>query len=124
MSDVRCLHAALPSAMREAWTRIGSCDELLSAAINSDSAEDFADLAEQRNREIVSFFERFALCPETAELRYALLEELMRRNERLVAETRRRLESVAEASAQARLARRAIGVYHEHEENAQSTRRV
>ena len=107
--------ARLPANLQAAWVRIEELGKRLAAALQDDAAMDARDLAVQRHREVVGFFEAWPADARSASLRLSLLHGLNAANEKLVHRGRVLLTEAAGTSASTRHKQRAITAYHAQE---------
>lgn len=107
---------ALPEEMQASWERIeGLGRQLADALQGDDDATNARDLAVQRHREVVRFFEEWPADSRSASLRLSLLHGLNAANEKLVQRGRVMLVEAAGSSASTRHNQRAINAYHAQE---------
>ena len=106
---------ALPDELRAAWERIEGIGRQLADALQGDDALKARELALQRHREVVGFFEAWPADARSASLRLSLLHGLNAANEKLVHRGRVLLTEAAGTSASTRHKQRAITAYHAQE---------
>ena len=112
--------ARLPANLQAAWERIEELGKRLAAALQDDAAMDARDLAVQRHREVVGFFEAWPADSRSAPLRLSLLHGLNAANEKLVQRGRVLLADAAGTSASTRHNQRAIHAYYAQDPGAGS----
>ena len=111
---------AWPDELRAAWERIEGIGRQLADALQGDDALKARELALQRHREVVGFFEAWPADSRSAPLRLSLLHGLNAANEKLVQRGRVLLADAAGTSASTRHNQRAIHAYHAQDPGAGS----
>ncbi len=106
---------SLPNELRPKWELIEGLGRQLADALQGDDALNARDLAMQRHREVVGFFEAWPADLRSASLRLSLLHGLNASNEKLVHRGRVLLAEAAGTSASTRHNQRAIHAYHAQE---------
>ena len=108
------LTSELPADIQAQWSAIQQADQALESAIQSDDSDQVQVLANHRHQQIVALFSDFVASSENAKLRASMLEHLQQRNDMLQDLARRKLDSAASSSLEARNSQRAMRAYNEH----------
>ena len=108
---------ALPATLAPVWEEIRADEQHIAAALEAGDYAALEPLASERHARILSFFEHLGPHLADAPTRLALLKELIGRNAAMLEESRSRLALAADASAQASLARRALGAYQDQRDH-------
>lgn len=105
----------MPQQSDAAWQRIVALGSQLAEAIESGDEALASELAADRHRCVVRFFEDFPPQPDTAEQQLSLIRGLIASNERLAQSGRMRLAQVVGSSANTRHLQKAMNAYREQD---------
>jgi len=102
----------VPDSLLGEWIELSACEQAMAQALDTDDMEELSRQTDRRHELIVRFFD--VLLPaqtDAAELRGALLQSVLQRNQALLQTSHQRLAQVGNASLQATHSRKAIGAY-------------
>jgi len=103
--------ATVPAHLQAAWEEILGAEARIGEALEAGELATLEPLANRRHAQILDFFARFALEPDSGAQRLHLLQALIARNQALLGDSRARLSAASDAALQARHNRRALQAY-------------